>query len=246
MTKSKIKITGDLDFIVPTVVPSFIKGEDAEAIYKEVSKTIKSGIWFDEEAKTMRGSSTFAAARVDSILRPLGIRVATLRDLSRPEIMKMVRGKFYSDTPAIVFRSTKDGYEPNDLLIKQLSRLVEEKNGRLKLPVLITGFDVIPSEDERGYGLDIVARKDFNALNDKRLEGKYNEQRFSSIDENGLPNFKRDGARIWHAKDSGLSRLCLDKHGALCSRYYGDVNLAESEKDGRIIVIREIGWSRAK
>ena len=72
MTSKKKTITGDFDFVAPAIVPSLVKGEDARALYDEVSKTIESGIWFDEETKTMRGSSTFAAARVDSIVRKLG------------------------------------------------------------------------------------------------------------------------------------------------------------------------------
>ena len=237
MTSKKKTITGDFDFIAPRVVPSFIRGNDAKALYNEVCKTIKSRIWFDEETNTMVGSSTFLVARVDSILRPLGIRVATLRDLSRLEIMEMVKNKHYTDTPAVVLRSMEDSYEQNNAIIKTLAPLIEQKNGRLELPVLITGFDVKPSRTKAGYGLKLVPREDFAVLHDERLSGKYRGERFSEVDEQGLPNFDDRGSRIWYARD-GLSRLFLDKYLGLGSRY-GDGGLAYSNEYGRVVVVRD-------
>jgi hypothetical protein len=232
---NKTAIRGNFDFIVPAVVPSFPKGEDAEALYNQVRKVIKTCVWYDAGSKTMRGSSTFLAARADSFLRPLGIRVATLADLSRPEVMEMVRGNHYADTPAIVFRTMEDGYEPNKLLIKTLAPLVEEKAGRLELPVLVTGFDVAPSRDKSGYGLRIVPRKDFAVLHDERLSG-HNEDKFSNVDERGLPIFDRNGSRTWYAKTGGLSRLYLSRYLGLSSR--NDI-LADSIEDGRVVLIRD-------
>jgi hypothetical protein len=235
VTNKTQAIRGNFDFIVPAVVPSFPKGEDAEALYNQVRRTIKSGVWYDADSKTMQGSSTFLAARVDSILRPKGIRVATLADLSRPEIMEMVRGNHYSDTPAIVFRTMKDGYEPNKLLINALAPLVEEKAGRLELPVLVTGFDVVPSEEKKGYGLRIVPRKDFAVLHDERLSG-HDGDKFSNVDERGLPNFESDGSRIWYARTEGLSGLCLCRYLDLDS---GNDNLAGSYGYGRVVLVRD-------
>ncbi|MDP1695575.1 MAG: hypothetical protein Q8L29_01525 [archaeon] len=232
-------LTGKFNFIVPNIVSSFVEGEDAEALYDEVRKTIKSGVWYDSDSKTMTGSHTFLAARVDSIVRQLGkgIRVATLADLSRPEVMEMVKGRHYSDTPAMVLRTMEDSYEPNNALIRKLAPLVEQKNGRLQLPVLVTGFDVVPSEDKNGYGLDIVPREDFAVLHDKRFLD--NEKNFSTVNENGLPNFDRKGNRTWYARSDGLSRLGLGGSLDLDSGC-GDGYLAGSGEDGRVVLVRDL------
>jgi hypothetical protein len=237
---NKNKIKGDFNFIVPTIVPSFVRGKDAETLCNQVSKTIKSGVWYDKDSKTMKGSSTFLAARVDGLVRKLGngIRVAALADLSKPEIMEMIKGNYYSDTPAIVFRTIEDSYEPNSLLIKKLAPLCEQKQGKLQLPLIVTGFDVVPSKDRAGYGFDIVPTKQFNVRYDEKLLGKYNGENFSNIDENGLPNFDKKGSRTWYARDKGLSRLYLYGDLDLYSGYAG-VGLAGSNVDGRVVLVRD-------
>ena len=238
-------IRGNFDFAGPAVISSFVQGEDAEAVYDEVRETIKEGVCYDKNSRTMQGSSTFLAARVDSILRSLnkGIRVATLADLSRPEVMKMVEGNFYSDTPAIVLRSLEDSFKPNNALITYLIPQIEQKMGRLQLPVLITGFDVVSSEDKQGYGLGILLRADFSVLQDERLSG-YDEEKFSTVDKNSLPNFERNGSRTWHARNEGLSRLCLGRDLCLDSGY-GDDDLADSDGDGRIVLVRDGNKSKS-
>lgn len=243
---NKHSIEGNFNFIVPTVVPSFVQGEDAKALYDKVRETIKSGVWYDENSKTMRGSSTFLAARVDNIVRNLGngIRVASLADLSRPEIMEMVRGRHYSDAPAVVLRSIRDSYEPNNALIRSLVSKIEQRMGRLELPVLVTGFDVVPS-DEKGYGLKLFPREDFAVLHDERLSEKYNGHKFSIVDENGLPIFDKKGNRTWYARDSGISRLYLDGGLSLGSGYV-DYNLANSDEDGRVVLVRDAVASAEK
>jgi len=242
-------IRGNFDFVVPAIIPSFVRGEDAEALYNEVGETIKSYVWYDADSKTMKGSSTFLAARVDSIVRNLGngIRVATLADLSGPEVMEMVEDNFYSDTPAIVLRSIEDDHGPDNALIKKLAPMIEDKMGRLKLPVLVTGFDVVPSKDRNGYGLDIVARDDFEVIQDERLLGKYDGKKFSTVDEQGLPNFDRSGSRTWYAKNKGLSGLFLCGSLDLDSRC-GDDDLACSAEDGRVVLVRDAiaGAERSK
>ncbi|MBS3065438.1 hypothetical protein J4229_00095 [Candidatus Pacearchaeota archaeon] len=240
MTKTKKAIRGNFDFVVQSIVPSLIQGEDAKALYNKVSKTIKSGVWYDKKSKTIKGSSTFLAARVDSIVRDLnkGIRVATLADLNKPEIMSMIKDNHYSDTPAIVFRSTEDSFNPNKALIADLIPQVEQKMGKLQLPVLITGFDVVPSEDKTGYRLDIIPRKDFAVLQDNRLSGKYDGKRFSTVDKDGLPNFDIKGNRTWYARNEGLSRLYWGGDLGLDSGFGGG-SLADSSEDGRVVVVRE-------
>ena len=222
-------------FGVTANFPGFLQDE---GVYNEVSKTIKGGadFFYDQISKTMHGSSTFLAARLDSFIKQFGMGVASLADFGREDVMNlMAGGKFYSDAPAIVFRSVRDSYEPNNPLIRKLAQLVEERNGRLRLPVLVTGFDVVPYKEDKDYGLDIIARKDFRALQDEKL--KYEYGAFSTIDENGLPNFKEDGERNWFTRDKGLSRIMLWKNFDLETNLMGD--LAKSKRGGRIIIVRD-------
>ncbi len=235
MAETQEKINGKFNWQIPAIVPSFAEGEDAEALYNIVKKTIENGVWYNSDSKTMKGSHTFLVARIDTIIRSLGIRVATLADLNRPEVREMIRDRHYSDTSAIVFRTIEDDYKPNELLIKKLIPLVEEKLGKLTLPVKITGFDVACSEDRNGYGFDIIPRDDFAVLHDERLEGKYNGKTFSTADKIGLPNFEAGGDRTWYARAQGLSRLYLNGNLYLVS---GNGNLAYSSESGRVVLIR--------
>ena len=224
----------------------FVQGDEAKTIYEEAKRTIKTEIWYDDDLKIVKGSSAFIAARIDSIVRSLGqgIRVATLADLNDHRVMKLIRNSHYSDAPAIVFRSTKEDYNPNKEIIEELAPLVEQKMGKLRLPVLVTGFDVIPS-GKNSYGLQIIPREDFSVLHDERLLGGHTGKRFSTVDKNGLPNFEENGTRTWHARDLGLSRVFINRNLDL-NLNYSVGNLSRSGKDGRIILVSDSPVSAKK
>lgn len=237
MTKTK-NITGQFEWkLPPKVIPAFVQGEDAKRLYEEVSKVVSQGLGYNAETQTMWGSNTPMAARVDTLVRPLGIRVATLRDLSRPEIMEMMKDKFYSDTSALVLRTVEDSYSPNKAIIETLVKAVESKEGKLGLPLIATGYDVVKADNE--YGWDIAPRKDFSVLHDERLDAKYNGHRFSEVDEDtGLPKFTGNGSRTWYARNQGISRLYLSRYLDLGS--YGG-SLAVSSEGGRVALVRAEG-----
>jgi hypothetical protein len=228
-----VKITGDFRWNKPEVYTSFVQGKDALAIYRALKGSMANGISYDEATKTLIGSNVFAAARIDSILRPFGMRVANPRDLGRPEVMAMVKDKHYTDSPALILRSENDSYEANLPIIKQLAEAVEESNGKLQLPVMVTGFDVKIKKDN-GYGITIVPREDFKAVYDARLNGEHNGKKFSDVDELGLPKFDSQGKRSWYAKSIGLSRLCL---GGLLNLDSDGEGLAGSDDGGRVVVV---------
>jgi hypothetical protein len=237
-TATETQITGAFNWILPEpeVIASLVQGEDTQQIYEIVRNTFPDNVWYNPQTNTMKGSNPFIAAKVDSLVRPLGIRVANLRDFFRPEVLDLIENRFYSDTPSIVLRSNDDSYERNIPLIRRITELVEEKEGRVNMPLMITGFDVEKwPEDEKGYGLTIVPRDDFSVISDKRLGGEYNIKKFSTIDNLALPNFDRKGSRTWYAKDQGLSRLYLVRNLALDS---GDDSLANSSDSGRVVLVK--------
>ncbi len=201
-------ITGNFNWNKPEVYTSFVEGADAQATYDSLEGSMRNGITFDAKRNLLIGSNVFAAAKIDTLVRPLKMRVANLRDLSRPEVMSMDKDRFYTDAPALVLRSLDDSYKRNLPLIKQISQEVERANGNLELPVMVTGFDVETIEDDKGYGIALVPRDDFRAVYDERLKGEHDTKRFSEVDDLGLPKFDRNGSRTWYTRDSGLSRLC--------------------------------------
>ena len=214
-------------------VPGLISGEDALMIYNSLSKQARVGLKYDKNTRTMIGSTPIAVANLDSMAQQYGARTPNLRDLSRPEIMKIAKGQYYIDSRNLVVRSLKDSNCPqNNFLLQTIYELAEQKEGRIKYPFIIEGFSFVPNqEDELGYGLSIVAGKDFKVVQDERFDGKYNGKSFSEVDSQGIPNFDKNGSRTWYAKSTGLSWLYLSRDLNLYS-YYSNLALSN---DG-------VGW----
>lgn len=226
------EITGRFNWDIQEVVLGFLQGPDAEAVYNEVCKTLSGNFGYDSKSKILWGTSLPLVARVDTILRPLGIRVATTRDFLRPEVTRKIKDKFYSDTPALILRTETDNYEPNSELIQKLLPKIEEAQGTIELPARITGIDVVPASNQ--YGWEIFPRDDFTVLSDERFGSKYNEKRFSEVDELEIPLFTADGNKTWYARSQGLSGLCLSVNLNLSSSYE---DLANSDERGRVVLI---------
>jgi hypothetical protein len=228
----------------PEVLTSFVKGEGAKGLYDSVKDRNFGWCEYDAEAKEIKGSNPFISAKIDTLVRPLGLRVANLRDLSRPEVMEMVRGKYYTDSPTLVVRSENDSYERNLSLIARILPYVEEANGKVEFPFMISGFDVEQLvEDKKGYGVDILRRDDFKAVIDDRLLGKWNEYKFNNVDEVGLPvDFdKKNGIRTWYVRDNGLSWFCLYWDLGLNS---SGADLQDSYAGGRVVLVSAEGASQ--
>jgi len=225
-------LTGKFDWQVQEIIPAFVQGKDAKTLY-ELTEGIRTGIMgYDAQNKLFWGSTPFVAAKIDTLVRPLGMRVATLRDLSRPEVMKMIKDRYHIDTPTFVVRSAEDSNARNLPLLRKLIQEAEKKN--VALPFMVTGFDVTQDDSHEGYKLTFVPRDDFAVTHDERFDVKYNGQKFSDVDELGLPKFDRNGSRIWLARNQGVSGLCLGRNLGLCS-YNGD--LTGSTFVGRMVLV---------
>ena len=122
----------------------------------------------------------------------------------------------------IVRRIKVDGkkYNPIDMdeidediaPVKELAKAYQSKNQEIKEK--ITGAKVV--EDER-------------------FLGKYNRQKFNSVDENGVPIFDSKGKRTFYSSDEGLSRLYLGRGLSLGS---SDDDLADSDVNGRVVFVK--------
>lgn len=218
-------------------VPGLISGEDALMIYNSLPEQIRSGLRYNEDSKTIVGSTPFAVANLDAFAQKYNARTPNLRDLSRPEIMRIVQGKHYIDSRNLIARSRKDpNCSKNNSLLKTIYELAEQKEGSIKYPFMIEGFSFVPnSEDKKDYGLNLVANSDFKVFQDERFGGKYNMKSFSEVDELGIPKFDKNGNRTWYTKDKGLSGLYLN--GSLNLDSYND-NLALSSCNGRVVFLK--------
>lgn len=220
-------------------VPGLISGDDALMVYNSLSEGVRVGLKItDYEGKpTMIGSTPIAVANLDSFAQKYGARTPNLRDLSRPEVMRIVQGKYYIDSRNLVARSMKDSnWSKNNSLLKTIYELAEQKVGKVDGPFMIEGFSFVPDPDDKnGYGLSLVAGSDFKVVQDERFDGKYHGKSFSEVDELGIPKFDRKGNRTWYAKSEGLSRLCLYRYLNLGS---DNGDLEDSDGIGRVVFLK--------
>lgn len=221
------------------LAPQFLSGDgvrDFHEIYQVESggNEVLNRLTYDAQTKTLRGCSPLISFRVDTLVQPIGLRVAGLVDLYKPEIRAVLGGRFYSNPPTLVLRGSKSkGYELNTPLIEQLLPLVEEANGKIKFPLLVSGFDVQPLEGSKSYGLQIVKRKDFSASHSDKFRGENNRKRFTIMEQDG-PKFNGNGNYMFYANDDAtLAGLDVDSDGYLDS----DSDSLDSSNDGGRVVL---------
>jgi|SRR3989344_646326 len=220
-------------------VPGLISGDDALKVYNSLSEQARVGLKMTDhnDKPTMIGSTPIAVANLDLFAQKYGARTPNLRDLSRPELMRIAQGKHYIDSRNLVARSREDSnYPKNNPFLKTIYELAEQKLGSIKQPFMIEGFSFVPKpEDKNNYGLSLVPTPEFSTVQDERFDGKYNGQKFSEVDELGLPKFDRNGSRTWYAKSEGLSRLYLNGDLDLNSNFD---DLAVSYVGGRVVFLK--------
>jgi hypothetical protein len=196
MAKSNTQLR-KFNWQVPTIATSLIEGQDAPVMYdafrKDITERFSNNKYIavlnlvpakDGNPAYVIGSNVFTSAWLDSKARENGMRVATLADVSNPQIMAMIKDRFYTDTPAFVVQSAEDSRAQNKGLLKQVIGHAEQKTKTIKFPFMVTGFDVVPfPEDNQGYQLGIAPRPDFAVVHDDRLSGKNYGKKFNEVDE---------------------------------------------------------------
>ncbi len=228
--------TLDLEWQTQGITPTLLSGADAQKMYNTLPEQARVGLRYDESSRLVIGSTPFASAILDVEAQKYGARTPHLRDLSRPEVMRIAKDKHYIDSRNLVVRSRSDSsWENNNPLLTQIYELAEQKEGSVKDCFMIEGYTFAPDTDSKNkYGLKIVAQPDFKVTQDERLLG-HNGDSFSEIDELGLPVFNRGGNRTWYTKKDGLSGLYLNWDLDLGS---GNGDLADSDGDGRVVFLK--------
>ena len=235
-------------FNFPKMIVSIVKGEDTKELYKTFNDDIKANyadnknmkvLKYNNENKEIIGSNIFVVSRLSELLELSNIRTAIPSDDRYGDISRLVKDKFYTDFNALVLRTAGDSYSKNDKIAKDLAGKIENKQRKLKLPLMIVNPLVRYSKDsENAYGLVFNISKNTQIIEDERLDGKkyQSEMKFNEVDDLGLPFFDENGARTWYSREDGLCRLGLNWGLDLLSN---DVDLALSNDLGRVVVVSD-------
>lgn len=247
MTEEKLEQRkfDSFEWQVPQIVTSIAQGEDAEALYNALVEDVKTNYHnhssftvsrYDPETKSILGSNIPLVSRLNELVEPSGLRTAVPADDQYGDISRLVQGRFYTTFNALVLRTRGDNYKPNDSLAKDLADKVEQKQGRLNLPVMIVRPVARYSENSE-YGFFTNLDDQTFIIEDPRLDGeKYpTGMKFDNVDELGLPIFDKKGERTWYAREGGLSGFDLNSNLLL---YSSDERLAYSLAIGRVVLVR--------
>jgi len=223
------------------LIPGFLEGDFGREVNTEVQGKYEkfnavSTIAYNEKTNLVQGSNLFYVVAVNEVLREnrLKIRTATQADLER---MLKTRGidlkEVYEDT-ALVLRNKEN---PNSYLAKDLIKQIQSRKPKQEMPVMIplNGLELQEDSDSK-YGLSFRLRDDSDIIYAPILnKGNGN---FSSEDINekiGLPEkLVNNGNRTLYTRDSGISRLCLNRGLVLYSGWY---DLTNSGSDGRVVLV---------
>ncbi|MFH1376812.1 MAG: hypothetical protein ABIH25_04200 [Candidatus Woesearchaeota archaeon] len=244
---SRYVVTGNVpDNLVKS--PAFLEGRFGADVYeayqreKAVTYQGNPNLKLSQEKGVIVGSNFFDSVLVNQLLKNGRVqgnpRTALPADLINPEVLVMIKGSYYVDSQALVLRGTADSvYPKNEPLVRFLAEQKGVDLSRLERePALMYGFDLKLDESGEGYGLLAVPNKDFTILHDDRLAGKWNEYKFDTVDEKGLPVDldERNGSRVWYTRKDGLSGLYLDGGLDLSS---GWNDLDDSGLIGRVVIL---------
>ncbi len=239
------KIFQRFNWQFPRIVASLAEGEDATHLHENFIEDIKRNynnnlnlrvLSYDEETRALIGSNSFVVSRLTELLENSGLRTAIPSDDRYGDISRLIRDRAYIDFNALILRKVGDSYKPNDKLVKDLAEKIEQKQGKLKLPVMIVN-PVVRASEKNGdyYGLVFDLSDKSLVIEDERLDGeKYNGRKFNEVDDLGLPIFKGGGKRRWHAREDNICRFYINK---ILDTYSYDENLAASYADGRVVLI---------
>jgi len=180
------------------------------------------------------GSNPFAVVLVNSIIQEEGLRTATQADLEEISRLEVLSLKEYYEETALVLRTFKDSYKPNDYLAKHLISQLKAR-GIKELPIMIplAGLELI-SDKNSHYQLAFNIKEDADIIYAPILneEGCFNSENIDK--KTGLPKKTGAGNRHLFAREDGLSVLYRDGGLALGA---GDEVLVGSYSGGRVVVV---------
>ena len=245
MAKTKLpKFKGKLLIEIPKVIPQvdFLRGDFGKAFLEEYQERVRDDYnnnsvlnVLNYEDGIVKGSNPYAVVLANQILKQEGLRTATQADLEM--ILKInaldLRG-VYVDT-GLVLRSEN---EPNKSLAKYLVNQEKKKGYEHTKNPLVIWLNQLNLENNKNSpkGLRFKLSENCETFYSPTLK-KNGEFSLDDIDEKtGLPKKISSGNRYLYTRDSGLSRLCLDRGSSLFSI---EGNLLHSNANGRMVVVKE-------
>ena len=231
----------------PKVQAILAEGEDAEPLYEDFMEDVRDNynnnpnlrvLSYDKETKSLIGSNIFIVSGLTELLESSGIRTAIPSDDRYGDISRLVKDRFYTDLNALVLRTAGDSYKPSDKLAKDLAGKIENRERKIKLPVMVVSPILRYNPEFEEYnGLVFDLGEKTQIIEDDRLDGKKypSELRFNEVDEIGLPKFGKEGTRTWYAREDGLSMFGL--YGLLVS-LSSDEYLACSGGGYKVVLVR--------
>ena len=219
------------------VVPSFLTGDFGEDFIEEYNRRVEKDFKGNKilsvlnySNNVVKGSNVYSIVLANRILNEVGLRTATQKDIENIfENEDLTLKRFYVDT-ALCLRDSK---EPNRYLAESLT----ERLGKRKTPLMIPLSSLeLRKDSDSPYALS------FNLIGDFVYAPILGEEtgNFNSDDLNqgtGLPSkLSNEGDRIIYTRNSGLSRLGLDRDSYLDS---DDGHFAYSDDFGRVVVVSD-------
>ncbi len=233
-------------FNFPRIIVSLAQGEDAKPLHDAFMQDVEQNYRnnqnlrvtsYDAETTELAGSNIFVVSKLSENLKVSNIRTAIPSDDRYGDISRLIKGKFYVDLNASILRTAGDSYKPNDKIAKDLAEKIEEKERKLKFPVMIVSPVVRYWPENEDYALRFNLSEDSFIVQDERLDGKKypTGMKFNGVDDLGLPIFDEKGTRTWYAREEGLSGLVLYWFSGLDS---DGGRLAYSVDGGRVVLVR--------
>lgn len=231
--------------VVPSI--SYLQGDEATSFVNEYNARVGADYNDNANLKVLsardglvRGSNSFANALVNDVMLQQGVQLATQADLERAMAVGAMNFRGTYEDTGLVLRTAGDSHAPNDYLAKNLAEQIrarDAKMGKLNKPVVINLRDVtLVNDADSKYGLAFKLREGAMPYEAPVLK---REGRFETADINaktGLPKETRSsGSRTLWTRDNGLSRLYLVN---VLDVYSNDENLAFSNGDGRVVLVR--------
>ena len=224
---------------IPENVPSASFITD-EAFIEEYKGRVKSDFGNASALKVLsydngvvKGSNFFAVALVNSIVKPLGLRVASQADLERVLSTNALELKNQYEDTALVLRNRGD---PNEYLAGKLADQTLARGYDFSTPLVVPlyGVEVVKDKDSP-HGLAFKLAEDTQIVRAPELIAKNNGKNFSATNEYGIPNVDGKGERMLYTRESGLLGLFLNRNLDVGS---GDDYLANSGDSGRVVLVR--------
>ena len=223
----------------PTI--GFLEGDFGKSVleeYKGRSKDYNKHLdILSYKDNIVQGSNPFAVVLMNKVLNEEGLKTASQSDLEKAlKLNALNLNGTYEDT-ALILRNENN---PNSYLAKHLMKQIKERNKNAKTPIMITLNQLeLVNDTASEYGLAFKLKEDAEIIYAPILNDEVGNFSSEDIDEKtGLPIKLGKGNRTLYTRDSGLSRLFLNRSLDL---YAWDGNLAGSDSDGRVVVVSAAG-----